>query len=94
MRFNLETASFSGSFSVDTSISQPSILYWNKEFWYQEGIMLNLYDTHNRELISGKQFIVDTSTQNYIKFQITDESLNNQLIYISVVSIRSLETTQ
>lgn len=44
MKFNTMNGDFNGTYIVDTSINQPTILYMNDEIYYPHGSIITVYD--------------------------------------------------
>lgn len=70
MRFNSETADFLASFVVDTSIPEASILYKSDQYWYPNGFVLSLYDSHGNALSVEKGDYTLEFTANYARFAV------------------------
>jgi len=81
MQFDTETGNFEGRFVVNTNIDQPTILYYNSEYWYSTGFTLVLYNGQD-DILSASDFTVDFSQPNYARFTLTNPSLNGQTITV------------
>lgn len=42
--FNTKTSRFVANFVVNTDIAQPSVLYYNQQYYYQKGYVLKVLD--------------------------------------------------
>ena len=61
LKFDYKTAQFTASFTVDTSVSQPSVIYWNDEYWYTNGINFSVTDASGTSLVQGTDYTLDLS---------------------------------
>lgn len=69
MGFNTTTSVFGAEFIADTTIDQPSVLYWNKEYYYPLGFNMKLYNIYGQELsLEAGDYTLDKSLKNYAKF--------------------------
>ena len=53
MQFSTETSNFESRFDVNTNIKLPSVLYYNKHYWYPNGINFVLYNSYDVPLVEG-----------------------------------------
>jgi hypothetical protein len=84
MKFNSTNANFDAKFVVDTSIQEPSILYWSKAY-YPLGFNFNLYDSKGTLLsMSSGDYSLDLSTTSYAKFTVLKSDLNGQTLTLSI----------
>lgn len=42
--FNVTSGVFNATYTVDTSITEPSVVYYSFDFWYPEGIIFSVTD--------------------------------------------------
>ena len=84
MQFNTESSNFESSFDVNTSIQQPSVLYYNSQYWYPNGFNIVLYNSYELPLTEGRDYTLDISQPNYLKFTIINSSLNGQSVTIQL----------
>jgi hypothetical protein len=45
MKFNSTNTNFEAYFTVDTSIEEPSVLFWSKDYYYPLGFNFKLTDS-------------------------------------------------
>ena len=84
MEFSTESSNFEARYVVNTAIQQPSVLYYNPEYWYSTGFTLVLYSGFDQVLTEGKDYIVDLSQTNYAKFTVINQALNGQTLTVQV----------
>ena len=72
--FDMTTSSFSATFEVNTSINAQTVVYLNQKYYYPEGF------NYTRSVPAD----VDVSDSRYIKFQITDPTINGNQVKITV----------
>lgn len=53
MEFSTESSNFEARFDVNTAIQQPSVLYYNQQYWYSTGFTLVLYSGFDQVLTEG-----------------------------------------
>jgi hypothetical protein len=82
MNFNTTTSVFGAEFTVDTSIDQPSIIYWNKQYYYPLGFNFKLYNRYGQLLTLGDDYTLDLSTINYAKVKVINSLYNGQTIIV------------
>ena len=76
MKFNSTNSNFDAKFTVDTSIQQPSVLYWSKAY-YPLGFNFNIIDAQGNSLsMESGDYNLDLSTVNYAKFTVLKPTLN------------------
>ena len=84
MKFNSTNSNFDAKFTVDTSIQQPSVLYWSKAY-YPLGFNFNIIDAQGNSLsMESGDYNLDLSTVNYAKFTVLKPSLNGQTLTLSI----------
>jgi hypothetical protein len=60
-------SNFETSYEFDRNISEPSVLFYNKEYFYKKGYILEIVNDETKEnLLESKAVIVDENTPNYI----------------------------
>ena len=79
--FKYETDSdtnFETSFEYHKNITEPSVLYYNKDFFYKNGyeIKVNNKDT-GEDLVKSKKVSLDESTANYINIKCLDNMMDD-----------------
>lgn len=74
MDFNSTTSAFVGEFTVDTSITAPTVTYLNSEYWYPNGYTYTLMV--NGKAPASKQYTVDVTDPQRLSIQFTDKALN------------------
>jgi hypothetical protein len=82
MNFNPETSEFTASFTVNTSNTTPSTLYFSTEFYYTGSQpKLTFTDASSNMSVTPS---LDWSVANYVSFMFTDASLNGKQITLSL----------
>jgi hypothetical protein len=76
MTFNRTTAAFSASFKVDTSITEPTVIYWSQEYYYPQGFELVFTDSQGKRLNFDSDYKLDQSIVNYTKILVINPALN------------------
>ena len=84
MQFSTETSHFEGRFQVNTDIKLPSVVYYNQQYYYTQGINFALYNGNDVVLTEGKDYTLDLSQKNYAKFTVINAALNGQTITVQV----------
>ena len=84
MQFDVDSGNFESRFILDTTIAQPSVLYYNTEYWYPTGFNLTLYKLYKgyEEVLPASAYTLDLSQPNYAKFTIINPALYGQLITV------------
>lgn len=58
---------FETSFEYHADIKEPTVLYYNKEFFYGKGYDIDIInDDTNEDLLDNKSVVIDEKTDNYI----------------------------
>jgi hypothetical protein len=91
MKFYDSTLDFHARFVANTTITEPTILYLNEDYWYTNGYTIQLSSPTGRILIQGTDFSLDLSQHNYAKILITNTRFNNQAINIVVAGVQEEE---
>ena len=70
---------------MDTSIEEPSVLFWSKEYYYPLGFNFKLTDSQGNLLsMEAGDYKLDLSNINYAKFTVIKPSYNGQVLTVSV----------
>lgn len=86
MKFNSTNANFDAKFVVDTSIQEPSVIFWSKAY-YPLGFNFKLFDSQGTHLsMSSGDYTLDLSSVSYAKFTVLKPSLNSQTLTLSIVA--------
>ena len=60
-------SNFETCFVFDKNISEPSVLYYNKDYFYKKGYFLEIINEETKEnLLESKAIIIDENIPNYI----------------------------
>ena len=60
-------SNFETSFEFDKNISEPSVLYYNKDYFYKKGYFIEIINDETKEnLLESKAIIIDENIPNYI----------------------------
>lgn len=85
MKFLDETIDFLAAFTLDSTITDPSVLYLNAKYWYPTGYRLQL-SVGNTILKQDTDYTVDLSQANYAKILVTNARYNGYTVNILVNS--------
>lgn len=94
MNFNSATSAFAASYTVDTGIAAPTVVYLNTEYWYPNGYTYTL--AANGSKPASKQYTVDSTDPQRLSITFTDKKLSKAVVTITVTakSGRGTEFTQ
>jgi len=73
--FETTDGSFKGEFIVDSSISEPTVVYKSDEYWYPNGFNVEVTDA-NGVALSSDEVSVEEIKHNYLGISITGDRLN------------------
>ena len=93
MQFSTETSNFEARFEVNTDIKLPSVLYYNQQYYYTQGLNFVLYNAKDVVLTEGKDYTLDLTQPNYAKFTVINAALNGQTITAQVTPKTSSAVT-
>lgn len=81
MNFNTNTSDFTAVIKINTSISLPTEIYINEEYWYDSKFNINILDSNGKSIdnLSTKDTNMGIHT-----FLLTDSQYNNALVTIEV----------
>ena len=69
---------FQTSFEYHNDIKEPSVLYYNKDFFYKNGYQIKVTNKDTREdLVQSKKATLDESTANYINIKCLENMMEN-----------------
>lgn len=81
VNFNKITKVLKATFTLDTTIQAPTVVYFNQEYTYISGITLSLLSSTGSVLVEGSDFTVDRASEdNYWKVQVTNEAYHKQSV--------------
>lgn len=83
MKFDSNNGNFNATFKVDTSITEPTVIY-SSDYYYPQGYNLHLFDGSGNALALNTDYDLDMSNKNYVKVKITNASLNTQNISLQL----------
>ena len=79
---NSET-NFETSFEYHSNITKPSVLYYNKDFFYKDGYKIEIINDETKEdLIKNKSVDVEENGKNYINIKCNNNLENNTKVRI------------
>lgn len=78
MKFNVEDGAFSLVFDINTSITQPTIIYLNEALYYPNGFMVKATPATSIQWIRPEQ--------NFIHIQFTNAAVNGTAVSIAITS--------
>jgi len=82
--FDMDTSDFTASWTVDTSISEPTQIYFSTEYYYPNGLQNVFISSDGNELDQNQYAISEGDT--YLMFEITDPALNGMKIDFSMTA--------
>ena len=81
--FNFEENSetnFETSFEYHNNIAKPTVLYYNKDFFYKDGYLIEVINDETKEdLIKNKSVILEEETTNYINIKCNNLANNTKV---------------
>ena len=81
-KFDAETALYKGSFIYDDIINAPTVIYFNRDYFYPNGADIFIKDEDGKIV----DYIVESDSENYFSFIIKQEfSKKNPIISVEVV---------
>ena len=70
---------FETSFEYHTDISEPTVLFFNKQFFYANGYQIDVINDDTKEsLLNNKGIVLDESNDNYIYIKGDSNSLEDK----------------
>jgi len=84
MSFDMDTSIFSAKFVVDTTLTEPSVLYASEEFYYQDGRLVDLQV--DGVALNEDQVEVDDTCSKHYRFLIKDHSLNGKTVTVTATN--------
>ena len=82
--FNDETAEFLARFKYDKNIDEPSVLYFNKELYYNNGYELKITDDYGNSI---EDVIINKKQENYIHFKITKDIDSDLIVKVTLIPL-------
>ena len=81
MEFKYEKYSdtnFQTSFEYHKNITEPSVLYYNKDFFYKKGYDIQVINKDTQEdLVKGGKVTLDKETPNYINIKCLEDKMED-----------------
>ena len=71
MNFETSNAEFTSVFTVNTSIKEPTVIYYSTEYWYPHGFDLIVSDA-TKNLIPETDYTLDQTKDNYLQIIVTN----------------------
>ena len=85
-RFNSQNGVFSMTFTYDATISEPTIIIQSKEYFYQNGYTLLLFNEEGLQLKSSQySYAARANFVNDFDLLNLDKSLHGQNIEITII---------
>ena len=78
--FDMDNSRFTGKWTVDTSIVEPSQIYFSRDYYYPNGVMYTI--TCDGKILLPSQVKVEEADGMYLNVTIVDESLSGKQITI------------
>jgi endoglycosylceramidase len=86
-KFYPETGAYIASFLYNNEIKAPTVIYYNKDYFYKSSHIFRLFDENNNDI----KFLLqgESDESNYINFTITDTNFlfNNKQQFVNVALI-------
>lgn len=79
MFFDRQTYDFTGSFEFDSKVIQPTIIFINKDYFYQNGYSIEVTSGSNNVKFHTTETLI-----NHLNLFIDDESLSGKLIKVVI----------
>jgi hypothetical protein len=76
-KFSMDSSDFTAEFTANTKIDAPTVIYVNQPYYYPSGYSYTLS-------VSNSQVSVDDSDSRYLKFQVTDPTLDGKTIKVQI----------
>ena len=92
--FDVTSGLFNATFTVDTSITSPSLAYYSFDLWYPNGIIFSLTDVETGVILQadGTDFKLGQPARGYSSFQVVNENLNGKLLRVDIKPKTSSKT--
>jgi endoglycosylceramidase len=68
-KFNPDSGAYIATFLYNNEIKAPTVLYYNKNYFYKTGYAFRLFDDQNKDI---KFNLLNESSENYLHFTISD----------------------
>jgi hypothetical protein len=80
IKLNTTTGDFRASFTVNTAINAPTVIFTSDEYYYPKGYTLAVLDATGHIIENGSDVVVKEVKHNYIGFQIMSSEYNGQTV--------------
>ena len=90
MKFDRTAVTFTFSYLLDASISQPTVVFYSKEYAFKQGIQMKLTDSKGTELVKD----VDYTESVPGTFQIINKTLDGELLTVFIERASTLFLAQ
>jgi hypothetical protein len=84
IKFNTTTGEFRASFTVDTSINAPTVIYTSDEYYYPNEYTMIVLNTVGQE-INDSDVVIKQVKHNYIGFQIVNSKYDNETVQVVII---------
>ena len=71
-KFETETAQFFAEYTIDASIKQPTVLYYNYEYWYPNGVTCNVAVGNGNGIVQ-EWTVEGVDDTNYLNINTSEE---------------------
>ncbi len=85
VNFDTETAAFNATFIVDTSIAQPTLIFYSSEFWYPTGASFEI-TLDDGSILDPADFSLAYPSPNYASLQILEPTLSGRTVHLSLLA--------
>jgi len=78
VNYNKITKVLNATFTLDTSVNAPTVVYFNQEYTYTSGINVTLLSSTGSALLEGADFSVDRESEgvNHWRVQVTNKAFH------------------
>ena len=85
MSFNVTTAYYTTTFTYNSDVNAPTVIFVSDEYYYSNGYKMTI-TVEGNELNPGF-YTVDSTEKNYLQIQLTDGGLNGEDITITIEAL-------
>ena len=85
--FSSSSGEFTGEFTVDTDITEPTRIYTNRQYWYPKGIQVEVYlktDSGKEPLEKSAYVYEHRFNRKYLDLHVKDDRFDGRTIGVSI----------
>lgn len=87
MNFDTATSIFTATYTVDTSIDAPTVIFSHHDFYYHWGHTTEVYDSDGTRLTNGAGLNVTSVKPDYLGIQVVDPKYNGHTLKIKYMPL-------